>query len=139
MPNNKSTGDQGELEVVELIQCPNCSKQLMTLPANYPLYDVQCTGCSFRAQIKTNLTRPKNTIFGAGWDIIEKVLKSGFQAPPLIVNFRWDGGQEIHFYPFIPKSHLKMRKLSPTARRANYKMFNYINLDKIPHFILYKK
>ena len=70
---------------------------------------------------------------------MEKVLKSGFHVTPLIANFRWDGGQEIHFYPFIPKTHLKMRKLSPTARRANYKMFNYINLDKIPHFILYKK
>lgn len=137
MPNNKPIGDRGEIEVIELVRCPNCSKKLMTLPANYPLYDVQCTGCSFRAQIKTNHTKPKNTIFGAGWDILEKVLKSGFTVPPLIANFHWDTGHEIRFYPFIPKHHLNMRILSPTARRANYKMFNYVKLDKLPFFVLF--
>jgi len=63
--------------------------------------------------------------------------------PPLIANFKWkEKGkehQEILFYPFIPKENLKKRQLSPTARRANYKMFNYTGLDKLPYFILYKK
>lgn len=31
MPNNKPVGDQGELEVVELVKCPNCDKMLMVL------------------------------------------------------------------------------------------------------------
>jgi hypothetical protein len=31
---------------------------------------------------------------------------------------------------------LRRRQLSPTARRANYKMFNYIGLSKLPHFVL---
>ncbi len=138
MPSNKLSGDEGEKQVCELIPCPNCSKKLMTLPQNYPMYDVQCTGCSFRAQIKTNHSKPKSEIFGAGWDIMEKVLKSGFQVPPLIANFIWKDHQEIRLYPFIPKANLKHRKLSPTARRANYKMFNYIGLDKLPFFVLYK-
>ena len=60
-----------------------------------------------------------------------------------VSNFKWedkDGShQRILFYPFIPKSNLKYRKLSETARRANYKMFNYIGLDKLPHFVLYEK
>ncbi len=115
----------------------------MQLPPNYPLYDLQCTGCSFRAQVKTNNTKPKDIIFGAGWEIMDKVLKSGFITPPLITNFKWkEKGvekQKIIFYPFIPKKNLKKRQLSPTARRANYKMFNYVGLLSLPSFVLYEK
>jgi len=41
--NRKNSGDLGELEVVKLISCPNCGRDLMLLPKNYPLYDVQCS------------------------------------------------------------------------------------------------
>ncbi len=140
---NKQFGDLGEKEVVELIPCPNCSKELMLLPPSYPLCDVQCSGCSFRAQIKTNQSKPKSEIFGAGWDILDKVLKSGYLMPPLITNFKWidslGSHHEIRLYPFVTKKNLKVRKLSETARRANYKMFNYVGLDTLPHFILYKE
>lgn len=141
--NNKISGDEGEQEIVDLVPCPNCNKKLMLLPKNYPLYDLQCTGCSFRVQVKTNKSKPKSEIFGAGWEIMDKVLKSGFMMPPLIANFKWSEKevekQRIIFYPFIPKANLKKRQLSPTARRANYKMFNYVGLDKLPHFILFEK
>ena len=143
MSKSKISGTKGESEIIKLIPCPNCGKSLMKLPPNYPLYDVQCTGCSFRAQVKTNESKPKKQIFGAGWDIIEKVLKSGFMIPPLIVNFKWFEKnikhQMVIFYPFIPKSNLKKRQLSSKARRANYKMFNYIGLNELPNFVLYKK
>ncbi len=145
MSKNKESGDRGggEKEIVKLIPCPNCKKKLMLLPKNYPLYDIQCVGCSFRAQVKTNNVKPKSVIFGAGWDIMEKVLKSGFLTPALITNFKWEEKgkkhQEIRFYPFVPKTNLKMHQLSPTARRANYKMFNYIGIDKLPYFPLYSK
>ena len=141
--SNKKSGDQGEKEVVKLVPCPNCSKDLMLLPPNYPLYDVQCTGCSFRAQVKTNASKPKSKIFGAGWQIMDKVLKSGFLTPSLITNFKWEDKegkhQEIRFYPFVPKVNLKKYQLPPTAKRANYWMFNYIGLDKLPYFVVYKK
>ena len=143
MPNNRIVGDAGEREVVRLVPCPHCGKRLMELPPNYPLYDLQCTGCSFRAQVKTNHSKPKDEIFGAGWEIIEKVLKSGFMVPPLIANFKWmEGGkkrQTILFYPFVPRAHLKKRQLSSKARRANYKMFNYFRLNELPCFTLYPK
>ena len=143
MSKSKESGDAGELEVVNLVPCPNCGKKLMPLPKNYPLYDVQCTGCLFRAQVKTNNSKPKPVIFGAGCDIISKVMKSGYMVPPLITNFKWKdrGGMhhEIRFYPFVPKINLKMHQLSPTARRANYKMFNYIGIDEIPFFVLHKE
>ena len=143
MAGNKKIGDIGEKEVVANVPCPNCKKPLMQLPPNYPLYDLQCTGCSFRAQVKTNNSKPKDEIFGAGWEIIEKVLKSGFMVPPLFTNFKWkEKGkmkQTIIFYPFIPKANLKRRQLSPTARRANYKMFNYVRLSSLPRFVVYEK
>ncbi len=143
MPGNQKAGDIGEIEIVDLVPCPNCGKKLMQLPKNYPLCDVQCTGCSFRAQVKTNSSKPKNIILGAGWDIMEKVLKSGFITPPIFTNFKWlekgEKKQEIRFYPFVPKNNLKKYKLSPTARRANYKMFNYVGLDELPYFTVYKK
>ena len=143
MTNKKDLGDLGEIEVVNLVPCPNCGKKLMTLPKNYPLYDLQCTGCSFRVQVKTNNSKPKKEIRGAGWEIIDKVTKSGFLVPPLIVNFKWNEKGNLHqkiiFYPFISKSNLKKRKLPETTQRANYKMFNYIGLDKLPCFVLYEK
>lgn len=135
-------GDAGELEVVAKVACPNCGKRLMALPKNYPLYDVQCTACSFRAQVKTASSPPRDTVFGAGWEIMSKVLKSGFLVPPTIVNFKWAekgaGRQEIRFYPFVPRENLRNYRLSPTARRANYKMFSYQGLLVLPHFVLYR-
>ncbi len=143
MADNKLHGDRGEQEVAALVPCPNCQKKLMLLPPSYPLFDVQCMGCSFRAQVKTNQSKPKKEIFGAGWDIMEKVLKSGYITPPMIANFKWTDKigkhQEIRFYPFVPKKNLKKYKLPPHARRANYRMFNYIGLDNLPYFTLYEK
>ena len=143
MADNKKHGDDGEREVVKNVPCPNCGKNLMVLPPNYPLYDIQCTGCNFRAQVKTNHSRPKKVIFGAGWQIMDKVLKSGFITPALITNFKWQEEgkkkQEIRFYPFVPKKNLKKYTLSPKARRANYQMFRYEGLDDLPHFVVYNK
>lgn len=138
----KQHGDDGEQEVIKLISCPNCSKILMGLPPNYPLYDVQCTACNFRAQIKTNNKKPAKEIFGAGWEIVEKVLKSGFIMPPLITNYKWNDRrkekQEIRFYPFVPKKHLKKSLRNIKSQKRKYWMFNYIELDKLPFFTVYK-
>lgn len=138
----EKSGDIGEREIVDLIPCPNCGKQLMLLPKNYPLYDIQCTACSFRVQVKTNKSKPKKEIFGAGWEIMNKVMKAGYMVPPLIINYKWQENEKPHqkilFYPFIPKVNLKKRQLPPHAKRANYKMFNYTELHKLPHFILFE-
>lgn len=136
--NNRQKGAEGEWEIIRRVPCPNCKKKLMALPPNYPLYDVQCTGCSFRAQVKTVASKPRRILFGAGWEIMHKVLKSGFMVPPLFINFRWQDGQEIRFYPFVPRTHLKHYQLSPKARRANYKMFRYDQMDRLPHFVVYR-
>ncbi|MBI2018996.1 hypothetical protein HYS96_04840 [Candidatus Daviesbacteria bacterium] len=141
MANNKLTGDLGEKEVCELIPCPNCGKELVLLPAGFPMYDIQCSRCLFRAQVKTVSNKPQASIYGAGWDIYEKVLKAGHLSPPLFINFRWETKagfrREIRFYPFIAKGNIQKYQLSSTARRANYKMFKYVKLDRIPYMILH--
>lgn len=143
MANNKINGDTGEQEVVDLVPCPNCGKSLMLLPPSFPMVDVQCVSCNFRAQIKTNNSKPKSEVFGSGWDITDKVLKSGYLMPPLITNYKWieknEIRQEIRFYPFIPKTNLKKRMLSENHKtRPGYKMFNYVGLDFLPYMILFK-
>ena len=73
---------------------------------------------------------------------MNKVLKSGFLMPPLIINYIWSEKgiqkQKIVFYPFIPRVNIKKRTLSATAQRANYKMFDYVGLRSLPHFTLYE-
>lgn len=136
----KPTGNLGELDVISKIKCPNCSKELMLLPKNYPLFDIQCTACNFRAQVKTNNTPPKSIIRGAGWDILNKVTKAGFLLPPLIVNFKWkekgEKKQEIRFYPFIRKGSLKPYLANIKSRNRKYKMFNY-DLSELIYSRLY--
>ena len=140
--SNKVTGDKGELEVVDLIHCPNCARKLMLLPASYPLFDVQCTGCYFRAQIKSSNSKPRDIIRGAGWDIIDKVLKAGSLVPPLIVNFKWKEkgkwNHEIRFYPFIRKTNLLKYTANIKRHERVYKMFNY-SLRDLKYYVLLSK
>jgi hypothetical protein len=79
----KATGDTGEQYIVDYASCPACGKKLMRLPPNYPLFDVQCEGCTFRCQVKA-AGRPQNQIFGAGWNVVYASLKDGHPVPPLI-------------------------------------------------------
>ena len=80
--SNKDSGDAGEQEVIDLVPCSNCNKKLMKLPQGFPLVDVQCTNCVFRAQIKTNNHRPRAKIRGAGWNIMNGNIKTGQMVPP---------------------------------------------------------
>lgn len=143
--SNRRLGVRGEREVIKLVSCPNCGKKLIALPSNYPLYDVQCTGCSFRAQIKTNNSKPKNEIFGATWEIMDKVLKAGFITPALLVNFQWFENSkkhsEIRFYPFVPRRNLRKRFTKIKNPKRALWMFNYTGMNdmkRVPYFILYK-
>ena len=129
------------------IRCPNCNGELMTLPKNYPLYDIQCRKCLFRAQVKSFRSRPANEMLGAGWEIIHKTLKSGYLAPALIINCKWQESgtrrHEIRFYPFIPRINLRSRTahIKATSARGGraYKMFNYTGMNLLPFIKLYEK
>ena len=139
-------GETGENEVIELINCPYCSKELMLLPNNYPLCDIQCTACYFRAQVKTASSKPKNVIPGASYNIIDSATKSGLMMPPLIVNFKWKENEKekrkIILYPFIPKENMKdsIRKIKKKdGGIRKHRMFNYVNLDKLPSLTLFEE
>ena len=143
-PSSRSaSGNQGEAKIIRVVPCPNCGKKLTRLPVGYPMYDVQCTACSFRAQIKTCRARPKAQILGAGWDIVDKVLKAGYLMPPLFVNFEWQTRgrhcQRVFFFPFIPRTHLASRTLPANARRPGYRMFNYVRLLELPHLVVFDR
>jgi hypothetical protein len=139
---HKFTGDGGERDVIRLVKCPNCSKPLTLLPVSYPLCDVQCTACHFRSQIKTSRSKPKDTVRGAGWDIMYRVLKAGYLVPPLIVNFVWDENgmkrQEIRFYPFIRKMELHPYTAKISRRSQLYKMFDY-HLKNAQFYVLHSR
>jgi hypothetical protein len=138
--SRQKNGDLGEIEITKKAPCPNCGKKLILLPLNSPLYDVQCEGCFFRAQIKTSLRSPHSTILGGGWDILHKVLKTGYAAPPLIVNFKCKVGKRteptILFFPFITKNHTEHYKLGKNHPQKGYPMFEYVKIIKLPHFRL---
>ena len=128
--------------VCEHVACPNCSRKLGLLPESYPLFDVQCEACLFRAQVKTSSRKPGKTIRGAGWSIMEATLKAGGSVPPLLAVYAWESeGQDrrtVRFYPFVPSSHLEDRQLSkdPAHPRANYRMFEYRRMNELPYFPL---
>lgn len=140
----KVRGTDGEIEVANLIPCPNCNNQLMTLPQSYPMYDLQCKACNFRAQIKTSSSNPNTNkkIRGAGWDIMDKVLKAGYLIPSLIVNYKWTENsinkQEIRFYPFIRKTNLKKRIANIKSHNRIYNMFDY-DLTGVVYLVLFNR
>ena len=137
MSKSQDVGNRGELEVIAKVKCPNCGKKLMRSHERVTPWLMRSgTACHFRAQIKTQQSKPQNVIFGAGWDILDKTLKSGYQIPPLIVNFKWHDGQEIIFYPFIPRTNIKPKNAK--VRGTAYKMFNYIGLKNLPTLLIQK-
>jgi hypothetical protein len=145
--NRYDRGKKGEAEVVALARCPNCRGDLMTLPEGYPLYDVQCRKCLFRAQVKTFASRPANVMYGSGWDILQKTMRSGHLVPPLIINCKWRHKGESHhairFYPLVPHANLKPRiahiKGNTTKKSRLHKMFNYIGMTSLPFMPLHEK
>ncbi|HSX49149.1 MAG TPA: hypothetical protein VLE44_02725 [Candidatus Saccharimonadales bacterium] len=138
MTIRQDKGEIGEKEVCELVGCPNCGKKLIQLPKGFPLYDVQCSGCMFRAQVKTPMNFNGKNVSGAGWNILDKALKVGMIIPPLIVNSK----DEVRFYPYIPKTAFKRRIATIKQKNGNeprlHPMFDY-DLEELKYYVLLKK
>ncbi len=139
-----SSGTTGERWVKRNVRCPHCHSKLMLLPQGFPLVDVQCTRCLFRAQVKTNRCKPKDQIFGAGWEILDRSLRAGQLIPPLLVYFEWSAKnsgncRRVIFYPFLTEDNIQRHKRPRSGRRPGYKQFNYIGLlqKTTPKVILY--
>jgi hypothetical protein len=136
------TGDTGEAFVASSVPCPYCDRKLELLPKNYPLFDVQCSSCLFRAQVKTSKAPISGTIAGSGWDIKESARKLGVLSPPIISVSNTRASKEtqrvVQFFPFIPESHLKKKQpfKDPGHKRLKYRMFDYVRMNEVPRFVL---
>lgn len=146
---NKSheSGFGGEMEITKYVACPGCNSPLVLLPKGFPLYDIQCSRCIFRAQVKTNRCAPKGQIFGAGYDILESSRRAGQLIPPLIAHFNWvdksgDGSlrREVYFFPFLTDSNIRLRVRSAGGARPGYREFNYVGLfnDNVARMCLFR-
>ena len=138
----KDSGDAGEDYIVRRVKCPSCESALMKLPRAFPMYDIQCTRCLFRAQVKSANCFPKGEVFGGGLDIMEKNLRVGQMIPPLIANFYWGSGRtkgrKVYLFPFLTQRNLPPRTRSSGGARPGYREFNYVHLldDGTPKMVL---
>jgi hypothetical protein len=80
----------------------------MRLPPNYPLFDVQCEGCTFRCQVKAAAGRPQNQIFGAGGNVFYASLKGGHLVPPLIYVANLGNEAAEHFRQILGRIERRM-------------------------------
>jgi hypothetical protein len=140
---NRARGAAGEKFICANVPCPNCGRPLQLLPPGYPLYDVQCSGCVFRAQVKTNVSRHRDQVFGAGYSVLEHYIKSGQLIPPLLMYFRWKEGRrwrkQVHFFPFLTRRNIRPRTRSDSGSHPGYREFNYVGLadDNLPQALLF--
>ncbi len=141
--SNRERGTLGEKDVIRKVRCPNCGKKLRLLPVGFPLFDVQCVACVFRAQVKTNNGSPRNEIFGSGYTVLRHSMAIGQLIPPLIANFVWSEGrsarQLIVFYPMITKRNIRTRKRGAGGSHPGYEEFNYIGMKDAPSQVLYER
>ena len=131
MSLKKANGNLAEKFVCKSIPCPSCKKHLIPLPTGFPLYDVQCSGCHFRAQVKHSQSKPAKSVTGGGWDILWKNLKSGHLVPPLFVYHSLKPKPLVRFYPFLTSENVSRSK-KPLPRRPDYYMCRFTGLDDLP-------
>jgi hypothetical protein len=140
--SKQATGDAGEEFVASSVPCPYCDRKLELLPKNYPLFDVQCSSCLFRAQVKTSKTPISGTIPGGGLKMKESARRLGILSPPIISvsNMKANKADErlVQFFPFIPESHTKKKPplKDPKREHLKYRMFDYVRMNELPRFVL---
>jgi len=141
MISSAARGVEAEAFVVARIPCPSCGHALRAMAPGYPLYDVECTRCLLRAQVKRILAGPRDRIRGASWDVIAHHFKTGHLVPPMFACWGWPTGtpepSEVWFFPLIPTSHLKMRVLSERHKTPGRRMAEYVDMRGVPHFVVF--
>lgn len=143
--DRRANGAQGEIDVIKRVLCPNCESRLVQLPPSFPIFDVQCSRCLFRAQVKSAKTAPKGEVFGGGWDIIAHHKRAGGLAPPLIASFSWSSKghpqRAIFFFPFLRPHNMRSRVRSLGGAHPGYREFNYVGLfdQEVPRVLLYSQ
>jgi hypothetical protein len=134
-------GDEAERFVAASVHCPSCAGRLRQLPAGYPLFDVQCASCLFRAQTKRVKERPRSRLRGGSWSVVNLYLRTGQLLPPMFVCFDWPDTRRkpgfVYFFPFVPATNVKRRVLSQRHKTdAGRAMAEYVDMLALPHRIL---
>jgi hypothetical protein len=129
--------------VVAHALCPYCGKTLACLPTATPVYDVACTRCEFRAQVKSVETPPRPRIRGASARPLAGLRLAGKLSPPIIVVWGWNGvertAQSITLFPLVPWANIRERVLPLKHKtEAGRLMVDYHNLASLPQISLYE-
>ena len=141
--NRTASGEEGELWVRQHVRCPNCAKGWFErYPSGYPLYDVYCLRCQFRAQVRKHyLPASRSRHVGASWEKIGASLTVGEPLPPIIYCHGWPSGaadpEEVFLYPFVPYSVVKARAIK-TGPQTGRNMTDYVGLRDVPRMLLWR-
>jgi hypothetical protein len=134
-------GDEAERYVVERVPCPSCGSALRQLPPGYPLFDVQCSGCLFRAQVKRVQEKPRSRLRGGSWNVVNTYLRTGQLLPPMFVCFDWPRSEAepgyVYFFPLVPAKNVVKRVLSELHKTdAGRAMAEYRDMLSLPHQVI---
>lgn len=126
---------------MEFVSCPSCGKPLRQLPPGYPLFDVHCVACLFRAQVKRVQEGPRSRLRGASWSVVSLYLRTGQLLPSMLVCFDWPSGKArpgtVYFFPFVPARNVKRRLLTRQHKTdPGRAMAEYVGMLELPHQIL---
>lgn len=136
-----SLGEEAERFVVEHVRCPSCASPLRRLPPGYPLFDLQCYRCLFRAQVKRVQEKPRSRLRGGSWNVVSTYLRTGQLLPPMFVCFDWPRSQPepgcVYFFPLVPAKNVVKRVLSNQHRTdAGRAMAEYRDMLSLPHEVV---
>jgi DNA-directed RNA polymerase subunit RPC12/RpoP len=140
--SNTASGERAVEFVLAQVKCAYCEKALVDLPRATPVYDVACSRCEFRAQVKSVETHMRRRIRGASARPLAGLRLAGKSSPPLIVVWGWDGearsAERVTLYPLVPWRHIRERALSQNHETmAGRLMVDYHDLHLLPFFELY--
>jgi hypothetical protein len=134
-------GTEAEAFVASHVACPSCGNALRPLAPGYPMYDVECTRCLLRAQVKRIAMAPRDRIRGASWDVLRHHVRTGHLLPPMFACFGWPSSAEepqtVWFFPLIPVTNLRKRVLSERHQTPGRKMAEYVDMRAVPHFVVF--
>jgi hypothetical protein len=134
-------GEEAERLIAERVPCPSCGSALHQLVRGYPLFDVQCSKCLFRAQVKRVQEAPRNRLRGGSWNVVNTYLRTGQLLPPMFVCFGWPRlvaePSSIYFFPLVPAKNVTKRVLSEAHKTdAGRAMVEYREMLSLPHQII---
>ena len=113
---------------------------MQQLAPGYPLFDVQCSRCLFRAQVKRVQERPRNRLRGGSWNVVNTYLRTGQLLPPMFVCFDWPRSElepgSVYFFPLVPARNVSKRVLSEAHKTdAGRAMVEYREMLSLPHTV----